>query len=60
MMATDDLHSMKLDDDQEHSPEQDDGEEMEDLVMNPNGYDEKLDLDEDRLTYDIISRLLCS
>ena len=48
---TDDLQSVKHDDDDDDDDDgEEDGEEeeMDELVINPNNYDEKLDLDEDK------------
>ena len=43
----DDLESIQLDQDEEEEEEE---EEMDEIVINPNNYDEKLDLEEDKQT----------
>ncbi|CAF3025933.1 unnamed protein product [Rotaria socialis] len=48
----DDLHSIQLDqaDKQDEDEEEEEEEEMEEVEMNPNNYDEKYDLEEDKQT----------
>ncbi|CAF3913900.1 unnamed protein product [Rotaria sordida] len=47
----DDLQSIKLDkEEHEEDEEEEEEEEMDELVMNPNNYDEKTDLEEDKQT----------
>jgi hypothetical protein len=41
---TDDLQSIQLDEEEEE-------EEMDEIVMNPNTYDDKFDLEEDKQTF---------
>jgi hypothetical protein len=45
---TDDLESIQLDPQDEEEEEE---EEMDEIVINPNNYDEKFDLDEDKQTF---------
>ena len=47
---TDDLQSVELNDRDEQEEEEEE-EEMDELVINPNNYDEKLDLDEDKQAF---------
>ena len=45
----DELESIQLDE-QGGEDEEEEEEEMDELVINPNNYDEKLDMDEDKQT----------
>jgi hypothetical protein len=45
---TEDLESIQLEEQEEEEEEE---EEMDEIVMNPNTYDAKLDLDEDKQTF---------
>ncbi|CAF4895490.1 unnamed protein product [Rotaria sp. Silwood1] len=44
----DDLQSIKLDQEEHEEEEEEEEEEMDELVMNPNNYDEKTDFEEDK------------